>query len=71
MGVGDIILVSLRDFDQEKCDIIYKYTQDEAMILKSVGEIPTNINLQATTLDIYNINNDTDNLEFEFEFEKI
>ena len=72
MIVGDIILVSLRDFDPEKCDIIHKYTHDEAMALKSFGEIPTNVNLQATILDIHNnIGNDMDDLGFEFEFEKI
>jgi translation initiation factor 1A len=67
MGVGDIILVSIRDFDPAKCDIIHKYTQDEAYLLKSYGEIPSNINLQATKLDISNGNaNGEDDLEFDF-----
>jgi translation initiation factor 1A len=67
MGIGDIILVSLRDFDPEKCDIIHKYTQDEAMLLKSFGELPNNINLQTTLLDICNGGtNDSVDLGFDF-----
>lgn len=37
---GDIVLVSLRDFQDSKGDIILKYTPDEARALKSKGEIP-------------------------------
>lgn len=32
--VGDIVLVSLRDFQDEKADIILKYNSDEAKNLK-------------------------------------
>ena len=28
MGVGDIVLVGIRDYDQKTCDIIHRYTQD-------------------------------------------
>ena len=67
MGIGDIVLVSLRDFDPQKCDIIHKYTPDEAITLKSLGEISSEINLQATALDIYNHGVDNINdLGFEF-----
>ena len=37
---GDIILVGLRDFQDEKCDVIQKYTPDEARQLKAYGELP-------------------------------
>lgn len=43
INIGDIILVSLRDFQDQKCDILQKYTPEEAGNLKSYGEIPTNI----------------------------
>jgi Translation initiation factor 1A / IF-1 len=39
INVGDIILVSLRDYQDEKCDIIHKYTPDEARTLKKKGEV--------------------------------
>lgn len=37
---GDIILLSLRDFQDDKGDVILKYTADEARTLKSYGELP-------------------------------
>ena len=40
MGVGDIILLSLRDYQEGRADVILKYTADEARSLKSLGEIP-------------------------------
>lgn len=39
---GDIVLVSLRDFQDSRADIVLKYTPDEARSLKSLGEIPEN-----------------------------
>lgn len=39
---GDIILLSLRDFQDNKGDVILKYTADEARTLKSYGELPEN-----------------------------
>ena len=40
MGVGDVILLSLRDYQEGRADVILKYTVDEARSLKSLGEIP-------------------------------
>ncbi|KZF20810.1 nucleic acid-binding protein, partial [Xylona heveae TC161] len=37
---GDIILLSLRDYQDEKGDVIMKYTSDEARSLKAYGELP-------------------------------
>lgn len=64
---GDIILVSSRDFDSTSCDIIHKYTPEEASSLKAYGEIPSDINLQATKLDLAtgNLKCDEDDINFE------
>ncbi|KAI5451141.1 Translation initiation factor 1A [Naganishia albida] len=45
---GDIILISLREFQDEKADVIVKYTVEEARNLKQYGELPdtTKINEQ-------------------------
>jgi translation initiation factor 1A len=51
---GDIVLVSLRDFQDEKGDIIVKYTSEEARNLKTYGELPDTVKI-----------NDTDQLEGE------
>ena len=37
---GDIILVGLRDYQDNKADVILKYTPDEARNLKAYGELP-------------------------------
>ena len=36
---GDIILLSLREFQDERADVIHKYTADEARNLKTYGEL--------------------------------
>ena len=42
IGVGDIVLIGLRDFQDDKADIIMKYTADEDRQLKAYEEIPDN-----------------------------
>ena len=37
---GDIILISLRDFQDDKCDIIQKYTPEQIQLLIENDEIP-------------------------------
>ncbi len=37
--VGDIILVGLRDFQDDKCDVLLKYNEDEVKSLIAYGEI--------------------------------
>lgn len=46
---GDIVLLSLREFEDGKADVIQKYTPDEARSLKQYGELPetTRINEEA------------------------
>jgi hypothetical protein len=36
------VLVSLRDFQDGKCDVILKYNADEARQLKAMGQLPDN-----------------------------
>ena len=40
IGVGDLILVSLREFDNKKCDVILKYLPEEVRQLKAQNCIP-------------------------------
>ena len=37
---GDIVLLGLRDYQEDKVDIIHKYNADEARNLKAFGELP-------------------------------
>ena len=43
--VGDVVLISKRQFQQEKVDIIYKYNQDEVKILGKENQIPISFTL--------------------------
>jgi len=43
MTIGDIVLVSLREFQEKKADIIYLYNKKEVRDLKIYGEIPNNV----------------------------
>ena len=43
INAGDIILVSLREFGDEKADVIHKYYPEEAYELQDLGEIPENL----------------------------
>jgi translation initiation factor 1A len=49
---GDIVLVGKRDFQDEKVDIIHKYTADEARNLKQYGELPENARINETAVDM-------------------
>ena len=46
---GDIILVSLREFEPEKCDVVEKYKDKELAKLKSNGEIPDSFTLPSSS----------------------
>ncbi|ESN98274.1 hypothetical protein HELRODRAFT_84675, partial [Helobdella robusta] len=45
---GDIILVGLRDYQDNKADVILKYTPDEARNLKAYGELPESAKINET-----------------------
>lgn len=63
MGQGDIILVSLRDFQDEQCDVVHKYNSDEARTLKNIGELPESAKINET--DTFGGDEDED-VNFEF-----
>lgn len=41
----DIILVGLRDYQDQKADVIMKYNSDEARRLKNLGHLPDSVNV--------------------------
>mgnify|MGYP006279795857 CR=1 FL=1 len=62
--VNDVVLVSLRDYEDNKCDIIYKYTPKEVNKLKHLGEIPDSVKL---TEDLEERKDDDLGIDFEEE----
>merc|ERR1711935_658870 len=47
IGVGDIVLLGFREFQDQKADIILKYDGDEARSLKSYNELPETVQINA------------------------
>jgi len=45
IAAGDIILVGLRDYQDDKADVILKYMPDEARLLKAYSELPEGVRL--------------------------
>ena len=45
IGIGDLVMCSLREFQNEKCDVILKYLPDEIRQLKAQGEVPQDLDI--------------------------
>tara|TARA_Y100000768_G_scaffold356844_1_gene311503 strand:+ start:16706 stop:17122 length:417 start_codon:yes stop_codon:yes gene_type:complete len=66
--IGDTVLVSLRDYQDDKADIIHKYTSEETKTLISYNEITGNIKMD----DEDGINDDNNsNASCEIDFDDI
>jgi len=64
VSAGDIVLVGLRDYQDEKGDVILKYTSDEARNLKAYGELPDTAKINESTEVEFG---DEDDVEFDFD----
>ncbi|KAG0228451.1 Translation initiation factor 1A [Actinomortierella wolfii] len=64
---GDIILISLRDFQDDKADVILKYSTEEARNLKAYGELPESAKINETDT----FQGDEDELDVEFDIDEI
>ncbi|KAJ1986252.1 Translation initiation factor 1A [Coemansia spiralis] len=67
---GDIILLSLREFQEDKADVIQKYTADEARLLKQYGELPDNAKINEGG-DVMDGEGEDDDVEFDFDVDEI
>merc|ERR1712137_242365 len=47
----DIVPIGLRDYQDDKADIIHRYTLEEARTLKSLGELPAKARIDVDTTD--------------------
>ena len=48
---GDIVLIGLRDFGDDKADVIMKYYDEEAKELKELGELPEHVKINEGDYD--------------------
>ena len=52
LDVGNIVLISIREFDEAKADIIHKYTDEEARKLLNLGAIPATARVSALPVEL-------------------
>jgi translation initiation factor 1A len=45
ISMNDVVLVSLREYEDEKCDVLHAYKPHEVIYLQKLGEIPTSIKI--------------------------
>jgi translation initiation factor 1A len=64
---GDIILLSLREYQDEKADVIQKYTADEARNLKAYGELPDTAKINETDT----FGPEEDDIDFDFDIDEV
>jgi translation initiation factor 1A len=65
IGVGDIVLLGLREFQDQKADIILKYDGDEARSLKAYNELPETVQINAGTEALDGEEFGDDNFDFD------
>ena len=64
---GDIILLGLRDFQDNKADVIHRYAFEEAKQLKRYGELPQNARIGESNSDSVNLEIDGNDCAFDFD----
>lgn len=67
INLNDVILISLRDFQDDKADVIMKYSEDEARALKANGHLP-NVTKINESVEEEELNDQIDEIQFEGEW---
>eukprot|EP01055_Gregarina_sp_Pseudo9_P003121 Gregarina_sp_Pseudo_9__3120@NODE_3312_length_683_cov_55_689441_g3024_i0_p1_GENE_NODE_3312_length_683_cov_55_689441_g3024_i0NODE_3312_length_683_cov_55_689441_g3024_i0_p1_ORF_typecomplete_len149_score19_78eIF1a/PF01176_19/4_9e28RsgA_N/PF16745_5/3_9e03RsgA_N/PF16745_5/0_39RsgA_N/PF16745_5/3_1e02_NODE_3312_length_683_cov_55_689441_g3024_i0127573 len=66
INAGDVVLVSLREYQDEKADIIHKYNPDEVRTLRNMREIPEAFRVVETMgAEGYGSGDEGDDIDFE------
>lgn len=52
--MGDIVLLGLRDFQDDKADVIFRYTPEEARNLVAEGELPKTTRINEEESEVHN-----------------
>ena len=81
ISMNDVVLVSLRDFEDDKCDVLLLYKSHEVVYLQKLGEIPSSIKTtdkmevdesnQDLGIDFGDDKDDDDNNKVEIDFDTI
>lgn len=62
ISVGDVILVGLREFQEDKADVLHRYLHEDVRTLRRLGEL---VNLKLTEDDAEEMANDEDEIVFD------
>lgn len=65
VNTGDVILVGLRDYQDEKADVILKYMADEARSLKQYGELPDHIRVNDADVEFQDDTGENEYFDFD------
>lgn len=70
VNVGSVILISLREFEQGKCDMIHRYSDEEARRLRAYDELPREMRLASDEVNagVGGVE-DGDGIVFDFDLE--
>lgn len=63
---GDFVLVGLREYQDDKADVILKYSADEARMLKAYGELPDTMKIGAGAVSLADADEEEDDCAFDF-----
>lgn len=68
IAVDDVVIVGIREYQEDKVDILHKYNEDEVKKLIQYGEIPEIFGKSASLMDI---NIPDDGIDFQENVEEI
>ena len=70
-NTGDIVLIGLREFQEDKADVIGKYTAEEARNLQAYGELPSTAKINQTAIDMAMDGGDGQEEDMGFDFDEV
>eukprot|EP01029_Cantina_marsupialis_P028741 TRINITY_DN777948_c0_g1_i1.p1 TRINITY_DN777948_c0_g1~~TRINITY_DN777948_c0_g1_i1.p1 ORF type:complete len:142 (-),score=56.91 TRINITY_DN777948_c0_g1_i1:215-640(-) len=69
--VGDIVLLGLREYQDDKADVIMKYSTDEARRLQSMDELPRSFEIGTGMVTGEGGEDEVDAIAFDFDIDSI
>ena len=69
--ITDTVLLSFRDFQDNKSDVIHLYNTDEVRLLQSYGELPSKWGSESTDKTSIDITDDNDAVDVVFDIDEI
>mmetsp|Transcript_29830 Transcript_29830/g.30264 ORF Transcript_29830/g.30264 Transcript_29830/m.30264 type:complete len:143 (-) Transcript_29830:173-601(-) len=71
INTGDIVLLGLREFQEDKADVIHKYSTEEARNLQAYGELPATARINQTAIDMAMDGTEGQEEDMGFDFDEI